>query len=191
MCRFFIYLQNQSNFRNVRETLRFIFILHVWVFCLCIRMHTVCMSGAYRSQRVSGPWELELRLELWACLWMLGTEPEAAAASSVNPWVISLPLRLTELELGFSVLFLVLECEKFPIVYYTHFYFRSVSNDQVFFLPSDEQPSSKTGGKQNHSPGWFPQNQITAVVFQCFLSLRNSARRWRCARRAHPLQWSP
>lgn len=89
---------------------------------------------------------------------MRGTEPEAAAASSVNPWVISLPLRLTELELGFSVLFLVLECEEFPIVYYIHFYFRSVSNDQVFYLPSDEQPNSKTGGKrESHLRVVFPE----------------------------------
>ena len=66
------------------------FILCICVFCLPVYLYTMYVPGIYRDpKRVLDP--LELELQLWASMRMLGTEPgsSAGAAIALNCWAIS------------------------------------------------------------------------------------------------------
>ena len=71
-----------------------ILFLRIWVFCLHICMHTVCvcvclvLTEARKGYQISWNWSYR---QVWAAIWVLGIEPKSSrkAGSALNIWDLS------------------------------------------------------------------------------------------------------
>jgi hypothetical protein len=69
-----------------------ILFLRIWVFCLHICMHTVCvclvLTEARQGYQISCNWSYR---QVWAAMWLLGIEPKSSrkAGSALNIWDLS------------------------------------------------------------------------------------------------------